>query len=87
MGEPSKLDKVFQIVMIRFIETGQAPHYTVPNHPTRLGSLPLFSRKLRNKPVLSTLAVASPMLLPEGRCPRHLKEPKPLNMKRGSRRS
>ena len=28
MGEPSKLDKIFQIVMKRFIETGQAPHYT-----------------------------------------------------------
>ena len=28
MGEPSKLDKIFQIVLKRFIETGQAPHYT-----------------------------------------------------------
>jgi len=28
MAEPSKLDKIFQIVLKRFIETGQAPYYT-----------------------------------------------------------
>jgi hypothetical protein len=28
MSEPSQLDKVFQIIMNRMVETGQAPHYT-----------------------------------------------------------
>jgi hypothetical protein len=28
MAEPSQLDKVFHIIMKRFVETGQAPHYT-----------------------------------------------------------
>ena len=28
MGAQGSLDKVFQIIMRRFIETGQAPHYT-----------------------------------------------------------
>jgi len=28
MNEPSLLDKVFQIIMKRMVETGQAPHYT-----------------------------------------------------------
>jgi hypothetical protein len=28
MNEPSQLDKVFQIIMKRMVETGQAPHYT-----------------------------------------------------------
>ena len=28
MSEPSQMDKTFQIIMKRMIETGQAPHYT-----------------------------------------------------------
>ena len=28
MSEPSQLDKIFQIIMKRMVETGQAPHYT-----------------------------------------------------------
>ncbi len=28
MSEPNQLDKVFQIIMNRMVETGQAPHYT-----------------------------------------------------------
>ena len=28
MTEPSQLDKVFNIIMKRMVETGQAPHYT-----------------------------------------------------------
>lgn len=28
MSTPSSLDKVFQIIMRRFMESGQAPHYT-----------------------------------------------------------
>ena len=28
MSEPSQLDKLFQIIMNRMVETGQAPHYT-----------------------------------------------------------
>ena len=28
MSEPSQLDKVFQFIMNRMLETGQAPHYT-----------------------------------------------------------
>ncbi len=28
MSEPIQLDKVFQIIMKRMMETGQAPHYT-----------------------------------------------------------
>ena len=28
MGEPSVLDKTFNIIMRRLVETGQAPHYT-----------------------------------------------------------
>ena len=28
MSAPSSLDKAFQIIMRRFIESGQAPHYT-----------------------------------------------------------
>ena len=28
MHEPNQLDRVFQIIMKRMVETGQAPHYT-----------------------------------------------------------
>ena len=28
MSEPTQLDKTFQIIMKRMIETGKAPHYT-----------------------------------------------------------
>jgi hypothetical protein len=28
MGEPSQLDRTFQIIMKYMMETGQAPHYT-----------------------------------------------------------
>ena len=28
MSEPNQLDKIFQIIMKRMMETGQAPHYT-----------------------------------------------------------
>ena len=28
MSEPSELDKTFQIILKRMMETGQAPHYT-----------------------------------------------------------
>ncbi len=28
MGEPSMLDKTFHIIMKKFVETGQAPHFT-----------------------------------------------------------
>ena len=28
MGEPTRLDKTFQIIMRQMVETGQAPHYT-----------------------------------------------------------
>jgi len=28
MSEPGQLDRTFQIIMKRFMETGQAPHYT-----------------------------------------------------------
>ena len=28
MSEPTKLDKTFNIIMRRMVETGQAPHYT-----------------------------------------------------------
>ena len=28
MGEPTRLDKTFQIIMKQMVETGQAPHYT-----------------------------------------------------------
>ncbi len=28
MSEPSELDKTFQIIMKRMVETGQAPHHT-----------------------------------------------------------
>ena len=28
MSEPTLLDKTFQVIMKRMIETGQAPHYT-----------------------------------------------------------
>jgi hypothetical protein len=28
MSEPSRKDKTFHIIMKRFVETGQAPHYT-----------------------------------------------------------
>ena len=28
MSEPSQLDKTFQIIMKRMVETGQAPYYT-----------------------------------------------------------
>ena len=28
MSDPSMLDKTFQIIMKRMVETGQAPHYT-----------------------------------------------------------
>ena len=28
MSEPNQMDQVFHIIMKRFVETGQAPHYT-----------------------------------------------------------
>jgi len=28
MGEPSKLDRIFNLIMKRMVATGQAPHYT-----------------------------------------------------------
>jgi hypothetical protein len=28
MGDPTMLDKTFQIIMKQMVETGQAPHYT-----------------------------------------------------------
>jgi hypothetical protein len=28
MNEPSKLERIFHIIMSRMVETGQAPHYT-----------------------------------------------------------
>ena len=28
MSEPNQIDRVFQIIMKRMVETGQAPHYT-----------------------------------------------------------
>jgi hypothetical protein len=28
MSEPDQLDRIFQIIMKRMMETGQAPHYT-----------------------------------------------------------
>ena len=28
MSEPNQLDKIFQIIMKRMMETGQAPHFT-----------------------------------------------------------
>jgi len=28
MGDPTALDKTFQIIMKQMVETGQAPHYT-----------------------------------------------------------
>ncbi|MFC1895919.1 hypothetical protein ACFL0Q_04565 [Thermodesulfobacteriota bacterium] len=44
MSEPSQLDKVFQIIMNRMIETGQAPHYT--EIATELGVSPGEGRKV-----------------------------------------
>ena len=43
MNEPSLLDKVFQIIMKRMVETGQAPHYT--EIATELGISPEEGRK------------------------------------------
>ena len=28
MGEPSRLDRIFNLIMKRMVATGQAPHYT-----------------------------------------------------------
>ena len=43
MSEPSQLDRVFQIIMNRMVETGQAPHYT--EIATELGVSPEEGRK------------------------------------------
>ena len=43
MNEPSQLDKVFQIIMNRMVETGQAPHYI--EIASELGASPEEGRK------------------------------------------
>ncbi|UCF85461.1 MAG: hypothetical protein JSV50_07455 [Desulfobacteraceae bacterium] len=43
MGESSQSDQVFQIIMKRMVETGQAPHYT--EIATELGVAPDEGRK------------------------------------------
>ncbi len=44
MSEPSQLDKTFQIIMKRMVETGQAPHYT--ELAAELGVSPEGGRKV-----------------------------------------
>jgi hypothetical protein len=43
MNETSQLDEVFLIIMKRFVETGQAPHYT--EIATELGVSPAEGQK------------------------------------------
>jgi hypothetical protein len=43
MSEASQMDKIFHIIMTRFVETGQAPHYT--EIATELGTSPEEGRK------------------------------------------
>ncbi|MBW1701285.1 MAG: hypothetical protein JRJ69_10065 [Deltaproteobacteria bacterium] len=47
MGEPSTLDRAFQIILKRMVETGQAPYYT--ELAADLGISPEEGRKVLHK--------------------------------------